>query len=144
MWNCCPAYAGATYNCNQKIIFAPGKSVKFDSTRQIPPCGGIIMNQARRTSQAFNYLKNWKVKFVSVNFLYFPVNFQESNRCWHLLCHNFFIIFTFTRPNLISYPNHNHNLMNYPVSAPASNSRPYRIYIVLSVILILAGAIDWH
>jgi hypothetical protein len=33
--------------------------------------------------------------------------------------------------------------MNYPVSAPASNSRPYRLYIILSLILILAGAIGF-
>ncbi|HZI53046.1 MAG TPA: hypothetical protein VFD56_05070 [Chitinophagaceae bacterium] len=31
--------------------------------------------------------------------------------------------------------------MNYPVSAPASNSRPYRLYIILSLILVLVGAI---
>jgi len=31
--------------------------------------------------------------------------------------------------------------MNYPASAPTSISRPYRLYIILSLILILAGAI---
>jgi hypothetical protein len=33
--------------------------------------------------------------------------------------------------------------MNYPVSAPASNSRPYRLYVILSLILILAAAIGF-
>jgi hypothetical protein len=31
--------------------------------------------------------------------------------------------------------------MNYPVSTPASNSRPYRLYIILSLILVLVFAI---
>ena len=31
--------------------------------------------------------------------------------------------------------------MNYPVSAPESNSHPYRLYIILSLILVLVGAI---
>ena len=31
--------------------------------------------------------------------------------------------------------------MDYRVSAPANNSRPYRLYIILSLVLVLAGAI---